>query len=50
MQKKLNLWEEEGGIGLVNVKKRLKLLYPNKYKMSVREERGFYLLELHLTL
>lgn len=36
------------GIGLVNVKKRLQLLYPNAYELRIRETANEY--EVHLTM
>lgn len=38
------------GIGLSNVKKRLKLLYPREHSLSIREEEGFYLVHLIMDL
>jgi two-component system LytT family sensor kinase len=37
-----------GGIGLVNVKKRLKLLYPNKHKLSLLNDNEKYSVNLLL--
>jgi two-component system LytT family sensor kinase len=42
---------EEGrkeGIGLVNVRKRLDLLYPGKYTLDLRDRDGIYRVELIL--
>jgi two-component system, LytTR family, sensor kinase len=39
-----------GGIGLVNVKRRLDLLYPNKYKLEIIDENETYSCELSLEL
>ncbi len=37
-----------GGIGLVNVKRRLELLYPRKHELQIREENGWF--DVMLTL
>lgn len=42
--------QKSGGIGLVNVQKRLKLLYPGKYKLEVKEKDGWFGVELNLSL
>lgn len=39
-----------GGIGLNNVKRRLNLLYPNKYNLDIRDEADTYTVELSLVL
>ena len=39
-----------GGIGLVNVRRRLQLLYPNAYDLSVKETPSTYTVTLHLEL
>lgn len=39
-----------GGIGLVNVRRRLQLLYPNAHKLSVRETPSTYEVTLELDL
>lgn len=38
------------GIGLSNVKKRLKLLYPGKHQLTIQEEDGFYQVQLIIDL
>jgi LytS/YehU family sensor histidine kinase len=38
------------GIGIVNVQKRLELLYPGKYSLDVQEEEEIYIVNLKLTL
>lgn len=39
-----------GGIGLGNVKRRLKLLYPDKYNLEIRDEEDTYTVDLSLVL
>ncbi|MES2807162.1 MAG: histidine kinase [Bacteroidota bacterium] len=39
-----------GGIGLMNVKRRLDLLYPGKYNLEIRDEIDTYTCELSLVL
>ncbi|MDX2001418.1 MAG: histidine kinase [Chitinophagales bacterium] len=39
-----------GGIGLANVKRRLDLLYPNKYALSVTDEDNIYRTKLKIDL
>jgi tetratricopeptide (TPR) repeat protein len=39
-----------GGIGLENVKKRLKLLYPNRYKLKIAAGDTFFQVQLKITL
>ena len=41
---------DESGIGLQNVKERLKLLYFNKHDLSIRDEGGEYIAKLSLKL
>lgn len=38
------------GIGLANVRKRLDLLYPSRYKLEYKETNGNFVVHLHLTL
>jgi two-component system, LytTR family, sensor kinase len=40
----------QGGIGLINVKKRLDLLYPDKHKLVVENKEQSFLVELQLQL
>ncbi len=42
--------DETGGIGLANVKRRLDLVYPDCYKLSVENQERHYLSELYLNL
>jgi two-component system, LytTR family, sensor kinase len=37
-----------GGIGLKNVKRRLELLYPGKHSLNIREEEGWFKVDLRL--
>ena len=37
-----------GGIGLKNVRRRLELLYPDKYQLSITEDDGWFRVELRL--
>lgn len=39
-----------GGIGLVNVERRLNLLYPTQYKLDIRDEPKEHIVELSLDL
>lgn len=40
--------QKSGGIGLVNLQKRLQLIYPEKYKLDIVDEIGFYSVDLRL--
>ncbi|RAJ08194.1 histidine kinase [Chitinophaga skermanii] len=40
--------DASSGIGIVNVQKRLLLLYPGKHVLQIKEENGFYSTELEL--
>ncbi|WP_396189284.1 sensor histidine kinase [Flavobacterium sp.] len=46
--KRENTTEKIGGIGLSNVKKRLELLYPNKYELSIKENAKFFDINLNI--
>jgi two-component system LytT family sensor kinase len=48
-EKKLVL-EESNGIGLVNTRRRLDLLYPNSYQLTVMENTPENTYQVHLTL
>jgi LytS/YehU family sensor histidine kinase len=39
-----------GGIGLRNVKRRLELLYPNKHELSIKEENGWFRVNMRLMI
>lgn len=41
---------QQGGIGLQNVKKRLELLYPGQYSLSVQEKKDWFGVELNLSI
>jgi sensor histidine kinase YesM len=40
--------EKSGGLGIANVRKRLDLLYANRYDLNVEETDGFYNVLLQL--
>lgn len=40
----------KGGIGLVNVRRRLELIYPNQYQLEIEETEALYLVNLQLEL
>ncbi|MFT6003990.1 MAG: two-component system LytT family sensor kinase, partial [Bacteroidia bacterium] len=40
----------QGGIGLINVKKRLNLLYPQKHKLEVTKDHHEFKVELNIKL
>lgn len=40
----------EGGIGLTNVKRRLELIYPNKYTLDIEDTAALYIVTLRLEL
>lgn len=42
--------ERPGGIGLINAQKRLKLLYPNKHKLEIKQTEQTYSVKLILNL
>jgi len=42
--------EENGGIGIKNVEKRLNLLYPNRHSLNFEEKDGIYKVELKVDL
>ena len=42
--------QEKGGVGLVNVKKRLNLLYDKNYTLNIKDEKDTYFVELILPL
>jgi sensor histidine kinase YesM len=42
--------EENGGIGIKNVEKRLNLLYPNRHSLHFEEKDGIYKVELKVDL
>jgi hypothetical protein len=40
----------ENGVGITNVKKRLELLYPNKFELKLSDEGEFFVVSLLLEL
>ena len=42
--------KRSGGIGLVNIKRRLELLYPEKYSLNIKESPNNYLVNLSIQL
>ena len=42
--------EEKGGVGLANVRKRLDLIYGERYKLSIKDKSDAYHIELYLPL
>jgi LytS/YehU family sensor histidine kinase len=42
--------KKSGGIGLVNVKRRLELLYPKQYELDVLDYPNSYIIKLKLLL
>ena len=42
--------EEKGGVGLKNVKKRLKLLYDHNYTLKIQDNSDVYNVELTIPL
>ncbi|MFK7799166.1 MAG: sensor histidine kinase [Aureispira sp.] len=38
----------QGGIGLVNVKRRLELIYPNRYQLDIHETEDTYIINLKI--
>jgi two-component sensor histidine kinase len=49
-KKHMNNRDIEGGIGLQNVRRRLELLYPGKYKLDIADKADTYICELSLVL
>ncbi|MBS1525060.1 MAG: sensor histidine kinase [Bacteroidetes bacterium] len=49
-KKHMNNRDMEGGVGLQNVRRRLELLYPNKYKLDIQDKPDLYICELSLVL
>lgn len=46
----LPLKDQPGGIGIVNTKRRLSILYPNSHELSVKESESTYFVSLKLKL
>ena len=43
-------FNRSGGIGLVNVRQRLQLLYPDRYHLEIKDEPNLYRVSLYLDL
>ncbi|HEV8083121.1 MAG TPA: histidine kinase [Chitinophagaceae bacterium] len=41
---------DRGGIGLINVKRRLELLYPGKHTLDISEDKGWYKVHLEIEI
>ncbi len=48
--KENNLEKGKSGIGLINAKKRLHLIYPDRHKLSIKKEKSNFLVTLKLTI
>jgi len=42
--------ESSGGMGLQNVKRRLELIYPNRYLLDIRAEDDMFIVNLDLQI
>jgi hypothetical protein len=42
--------KDSSGLGLKNAKERLKILYPNKHKLQIKETEQIYIIQLNITL
>ena len=42
--------DKTSGIGLANVRRRLELLYKDRYRLDIKKERNIYHVHLTLTL
>ncbi len=42
--------KNSGGIGLINIKRRLKLIYPNKHKLKIEQTKNIYTVNLNIQL
>jgi two-component system LytT family sensor kinase len=50
IQQRQNMPDQYSGVGLENVRKRLKLIYPHKHRLVVGEETGIFKVDLNLEL
>lgn len=48
--KQENAVKQEGGIGLANVKRRLELLYPQKHQLTIKNQEGYFEIQLKLKI
>jgi len=42
--------DEVSGIGIVNLKKRLQLMYPNKHQLNIKDDGNYYFASLNIEL
>ncbi|WP_316831461.1 sensor histidine kinase [Pedobacter aquatilis] len=52
LHNKINIAKKDktGGIGLVNVKRRLELIYPNRYQLSINQQEDAFTVDLKIDL
>ncbi len=49
-QKRQGSKDHASGIGIVNVKKRLELIYPKKHELNISDKENFFVVELQIVL
>ena len=38
--------DQQGGLGLINIRRRLELLYPRKYSLEIKQDEDFFIIRL----